>query len=49
MHDTLEMRAWKDAETKAFFAQRTARLHVVQLPTYSPNYNPIEKLWKEIK
>jgi transposase len=37
------------AETKAFFAQQTARLHVVQLPTYSPDYNPIEKLWKKIK
>ena len=32
------------AETKAFFAQQTARLQVVQLPTYAPDYNPIEKL-----
>ena len=37
------------AETNAFFAQQTARLQVVQLPTYSPDYNPIEKLWKKIK
>jgi transposase len=37
------------AETKAFFTQHEARLHVVQLPTYSPDYNPIEKLWKKIK
>jgi transposase len=37
------------AETKAFFAQQTARLEVFQLPTYSPDYNPIEKLWKKIK
>jgi transposase len=37
------------AETKAFFAQQTARLQVVQLPPYSPDYNPIEKLWKKIK
>jgi hypothetical protein len=22
---------------------------VCQLPTYSPDYNPIEKLWKKIK
>jgi transposase len=36
------------AETKAFFAQQTARLQVLQLPTYSPDYNPIEKLWKKI-
>jgi len=37
------------AETTAFFAQQTARLQVVQLPTYSPDYNPIEKLWKQSK
>ena len=37
------------AETQAFFAQQTARLEVVQLPAYSPDYNPIEKLWKKIK
>jgi transposase len=37
------------AETKAFFAQQTARLQVVQLPTYSPDYNPSEKLWKKMK
>ena len=37
------------AETKAFFAQQTTRLQVFQLPTYSPDYNPIEKLWKKIK
>jgi transposase len=37
------------AETKAFFAQQTARLQVVQLPTYAPDYNLMEKLWKKIK
>jgi transposase len=37
------------AETQAFFAQQAARLQVFQLPTYSPDYNPIEKLWKKIK
>ena len=37
------------AETKAFFAQQSTRLQVFQLPTYSPDYNPIEKLWKKIK
>jgi transposase len=36
-------------ETQAFFTQHAARLQVVQLPTYSPDYNPIEKLWKKIK
>ena len=37
------------AATKAFFAQQAPRLQVFQLPTYSPDYNPIEKLWKKIK
>jgi transposase len=37
------------AETNTFFAQQTARVQVCQLPTYSPDYNPIEKLWKKIK
>lgn len=37
------------AATKAFFAEQAARLTVFQLPTYSPDYNPIEKLWKKIK
>ena len=37
------------AETKAFFAQQTTRLQVFQLPTYSPDYNPIEQLWKKSK
>jgi hypothetical protein len=32
------------AETKAFFVQQTARLQIVQLPAYSPAYNPMEKL-----
>jgi transposase len=37
------------AETKSFFAQQRARLEVFQLPSYSPDYNPIEKLWKKVK
>ena len=37
------------AETTAFFQQHAIRLEVFQLPTYSPDYNPIEKLWKKIK
>jgi len=37
------------AETQAFFAQQTARLQVVQLPTYAPDSNPIENLWKQSK
>ncbi len=38
-----------NAEKQAFFAQQAARLQVFQLPTYSPDDNPIEKLWKKIK
>lgn len=33
----------------AFFTERKKRLTVYQLPTYSPDFNPIEKLWKQIK
>jgi transposase len=32
-----------------FFAVHTERLTVFQLPSYSPDYNPIEKLWKKVK
>lgn len=37
------------AETKAFCAQPRARLQGVQLPAYSPDYNPMEKRWKKSK
>jgi len=37
------------AAMQAFFAQHAARLTVAQLPSYSPDYNPIEQLWKKIK
>ena len=33
---------------QAFFAKPASRLTVYQLPAYSPDYNPIEKLWKKI-
>lgn len=35
--------------TKEFFANNTDRITVYQLPSYSPDYNPIEKLWKKVK
>lgn len=31
------------------FKKNTARLSVYQLPAFSPDYNPIEKLWKNTK
>ena len=36
-------------ETQAFVAQHAARLTVHQLPAYSPDYNPIEHLWRNVK
>lgn len=39
----------RSAEVKAFFKENEKRLAVFQLPSYSPDYNPIEKLWKKIK
>jgi transposase len=37
------------AETKQFFDKKQDRISVYNLPSYSPDYNPIEKLWKKVK
>lgn len=37
------------AAMQAFFEQHQHRLRVYQLPSYSPDFNPIEKLWKKSK
>lgn len=34
---------------KEFFKQNSDQITVYQLPSYSPDYNPIEKLWKKVK
>lgn len=34
---------------REFFAKHSDRITVYQLSSYSPDYNPIEKLWKKIK
>jgi transposase len=34
---------------QAFFKKHAERITVYQLPSYSPDFNPIEKLWKKIK
>lgn len=34
---------------KKFFTKKAYRITVYNLPSYSPDYNPIEKLWKKIK
>ena len=35
--------------TKAFFQTHQARLSCYQLPGYSPDFNPIEHLWKNVR
>lgn len=35
--------------TREFLQQHKKRLTVYQLPSYSPDYNPIEYLWKKVK
>ena len=32
-----------------FFKAHAARLTIEQLPSYSPDFNPIEQLWKKVK
>jgi transposase len=34
---------------QTFFAKHANRLTVYQLPAYSPDYNPIEHLWRNVK
>ena len=37
------------AAMSAFFAEQQERMTVFQLPSYSPDYNPIEYLWRKTK
>ncbi|MCL5995829.1 MAG: transposase [Chloroflexi bacterium] len=34
---------------KLFFEQHADSLTVYQLPSYSPDFNPIEYLWRKVK
>ncbi len=36
-------------EMRYFFKQHKDRIKCCQLPSYSPDYNPIEILWKKLK
>lgn len=36
-------------QTREWVAQNAARVQVVQLPSYSPEYNPIEHVWRYVK
>ena len=36
-------------ETQQFIAEHADRLSVYQLPSYSPDYNPIEHRWRNVK
>jgi transposase len=47
MHDGA--RYHTSASTKAFLAAHSDRITVHPLPSYSPDYNPIEYLWKQTK
>jgi len=39
----------KSVAVQNFLAKNSKRLRVYRLPPYSPDYNPIEQLWKKIK
>jgi len=39
----------KSKAMRKFFEKNSNRITVYRLPSYSPDYNPIEKLWKKIK
>lgn len=39
----------KTAEVRAWFADHAARITVVWLPTYSPQLNLIERVWRFVK
>lgn len=39
----------RGGKMKTFFEQHKNRLTMYQLPAYSPDFNPIEGLWKKIK
>jgi transposase len=47
VHD--RVRYHTSAAMQAFYAKEADRLSVFELPAYSPDFNPIEFLWKKVK
>jgi len=47
--DEKARKKWLSEIWPEFFADNQDRLTVYDLPSYSPDYNPIEKLWKKVK
>jgi len=40
---------YRSQEVKDFLANRPTRVHLVALPGYSPELNPVELLWSHLK
>jgi hypothetical protein len=40
---------WTTKDTQEFVARHADRLTVYQRPSYSPDYKPIEHLWRNVK
>lgn len=47
IHDNAKYHTSKS--TRCFLEEHSSRITVYRLPSYSPDYNPIEYLWKKVK
>ena len=39
----------RNQEVKAFLVRKKGRVHLQSLPSYSPELNPVELLWSQLK